>query len=204
MGGNKPSAELAAGNPLGRAALEELLKTELDPIVAAVRPGDALEWLPPDAVSQSRFRVAVCPDADEGLSRSLRCALAEALRLAPDIRAAIVALADQPMVTLSEFRLYLEAFAGNPLLDAVAGSNDGQPVPPVLWNRSMFGDLSALEGDSGGRNLLRRDGIRRALIPLGRYAVMDVDTPEDFAKVREKWAAFSRSKRFRASENLSN
>lgn len=187
MGGNKPSAELAPGIPLGRPALAELAKTELDPIVVAVRQEDVLDWLPQEDTARGRFTVAVCPDADEGLSRSLRHALAEALRLAPDIRAAIVALADQPMLSSPVIRLYLETFHADVRLQAVAGANGGIPVPPVLWNRSMFGELAALEGDSGGRHLLRREGLRLEMIPLSGHAIMDVDTQEDLAAARAEW-----------------
>jgi molybdenum cofactor cytidylyltransferase len=191
MGGSKPSVELAPGIPLGRAALLKLMDSELDPIVVAVREGDPLEWFPQGNAARGRFVSVVCPDADEGLSRSIRRALGEALRLAPDLQAAVVALADQPMLSLNVIRLYVETFRDNPDLEAVAGAIGDEPVTPVLWNRSMFGELAALEGDSGGRNLLRRQGLKRTLIPLDGHTVMDVDTPMDLEAARKKWETFS-------------
>lgn len=187
MGAHKPSVELAPGVPLGSAGLQALLQTELDPVVVTVRPEDRCEWLPAEAAASGRLVTAVCRDADEGMSRSIRRALSEALRLAPDLDGALVALADQPMLKPRTIGLYLEAFARDPGLHAVAGWRDGEPVPPVLWGKPMFDALLALEGDQGGRRLLRAGGLKRALVRLEGDAGMDVDTPEDLAEARRLW-----------------
>lgn len=187
MGGRKPCVELAPGVPLGRPALKALLRAGLGPVVAAVRPDDPGEWFPDDR-GAGRFAAAICADAHEGMSRSLRAALETALRLEPELDGALVALADQPMVTGGFVGLCLEAFAREPGLQAVAGARNGLPMPPVLWSRSMFGRLMDMEGDQGGRELLREEGLRLALIELDEEAAMDVDTPADLILARRKWA----------------
>ncbi|WP_123041458.1 nucleotidyltransferase family protein [Cohnella candidum] len=187
MGGGKPSAELAPGMPLGRAGLLALLATELDPVIVAVREGDSLAWLPDDDKYAGRFVPVVCPEADKGLAHSLRAALDEALRLAPGIEAAVVALADQPMVAASDIQRYLDAFREDTGLEAIAGSCGGPPVPPVLWSRLKFESLARLAGDTGGRSLLREPGLRLGKVPLSANAAIDVDTLGDLAFACRMW-----------------
>lgn len=191
MGCHKPSAELAPGLPLGRAALRELLAAGLEPLVVTVREGDRQAWLYGGATEGNGGFVAVaCRDADEGMSRSIRSGLREALRLAPDLDALLVALADQPMLTRGTVARYRETLLLERGLDCVAGTRDGALMPPVLWSRSMFGLLSELEGDQGGRSLLRREGLRRKLVPLDRDEALDIDTPADLEEIRIRWPFF--------------
>ena len=62
------------------------------------------------------------------------------------------------------------------------GTTDGTPGHPALFPRDLWDDLQAVTGDEGGRSVLKRHADRVRTVPLpGRMAVLDLDTPEDWA-----------------------
>ena len=68
-----------------------------------------------------------------------------------------------------------------------AVSADGVPGHPVLFGRRFFEALAGLSGDHGARELLREAAGLVVEVPTpGRAAVVDLDTPEEWAAWRER------------------
>jgi len=139
-----------------------------DPARRAVLAGLALEVLP-------------VLDANEGLSASLRAAAiwaagigAEGLMLCP---------ADLPELESRDFAALAAAFdPDGPPLRACA--EDGTPGHPVIFPARFLEDFAMLAGDRGAQGMLARHPPK--LFPLpGRRAVIDLDTPEDWAVWRD-------------------
>jgi molybdenum cofactor cytidylyltransferase len=113
----------------------------------------------------------------EGMSSSIR----EGLRaLRPEIQAVLLVLGDQPALTPELLELLVARYraTGAPV---VAPFYRGQRGNPVLFDRSLFPELSAVQGDSGGRLLLdrHRDDVER--VDLDDPAViLDIDSPQDY------------------------
>lgn len=174
-GGDKLLEEIG-GEALLRRAAREAVATGLEVIVA----------LRPDRPERDRVlhglavrRVPV-PDASDGMSASLRAAVAAAPAEAP----VAVLLADMPEIAAADLRALLAAFdaAGGSTIVRAAGE-DGLPGQPVIFPARLKPDLLAVTGDAGGRDILRREEV--LLVPLpGRRALTDLDTPEDFAAFR--------------------
>lgn len=130
----------------------------------------ALDGLPLDLVRN--------PAWAEGMSTSLRAGLA-ALR--PEIQAALVVLADQPYLTPAVLTALVERYraGGAPIVAPVYRGRRGNPV---LWDRALFAELAAAEGDRGGRLLLLHYEAQLDLLELDDPAVLlDVDTRRDYA-----------------------
>lgn len=119
-------------------------------------------------------------DWQSGQSTSIR----EGLRvLPPTTGAAIFFLADQPQTPATLVRGLVELHSHN-LAPIVAPLVDGQRGNPVLFDRSTFADLSGLSGDTGGRSLFSRFPV--AWLPwLDAGLLLDVDSPEDYARLLE-------------------
>lgn len=184
MGKPKLPLELAPGRRLGASALAAMLACpELGEIVAVVRPDDPLAWAADAeeaAASGRRLRFAPCPEAADGMSRSVRRGLMEALAGEPD--AVLIALADQPFITPALLGALAAAYAADPALDYAACRHGGVAHPPVLLGRSMFEVAMALEGDAGARKLLADPAWRGALVEAdSETAFADVDTEDDLA-----------------------
>lgn len=117
----------------------------------------------------------------EGLSRSVGVGL-RALR--PEIQAALMVLADQPALT-AELLNSLAARYRTTGAAIVVPVYQGRRGNPVLFDRSLFGELLAVEGDRGGRVLLARHGSRIEQVEVDSPAVLlDIDTRADYEKAR--------------------
>jgi len=149
----------------------------------AVVTGPEAGLIGPDTGPDGRERTVISvhnPDWSAGLGSSL----AVGLGAVPDeCTAAVLALADQPLVGPQAVRRLLAAHAAGAAV-AVA-CYDGRPRNPVLISREHWPEVIALaSGDVGARPFLR---AHRALVTevecgdTGRPD--DVDSPEDLARI---------------------
>lgn len=119
----------------------------------------------------------------EGIASSLRAGL-DALMGDRGAEAALVVLADQPMVPAAAVERLFEARrrSGRPVILPLYRFRRGHPVllDRWLWPRLIAG----LEGDQGARNLFlsRPEWVEEVL--FGEDAPQDIDTPEDLARLR--------------------
>lgn len=153
---------------------------ELHEVIAVVRPDDPLEWAAGTEAEAAcgRLRFAPCPEAADGMSRSVRRGLSEALTGAPD--AVLIALADQPFITAALLSALAAAYTADPALDFAACRYGGLTHPPVLLGCAMFEAAMALEGDAGARKLLSDPSRRGVLVEAeSEAAFADVDTERD-------------------------
>jgi CTP:molybdopterin cytidylyltransferase MocA len=117
----------------------------------------------------------LCQDWREGLSASLRAAVAAAV--ARGAEAIVVVLADQPLLDGRAVARVLAARAPGEA-DAVRATYGGVPGHPTVLEASTFGAIAALRGDAGAREVLRDPAVRVRRVPcdgLGRPD--DADTP---------------------------
>jgi nicotine blue oxidoreductase len=101
-------------------------------------------------------------------------------------KAAVIALADQPLVGPEAVRRLIAAYAAGATVAVAA--YDGKPRNPVLiaavhWPRVI--DLAT--GDAGARPFLRAHPDLVTLVECGDTGSPDdIDTPEDLARVRAR------------------
>jgi CTP:molybdopterin cytidylyltransferase MocA len=175
-GGGKLLAKLG-GKPLIEYALDTLSGAPVDEIVVVL--GAEAEGLRETCESHGVL-VVENPDWAQGQSTSVRTGLRAC---APDSRAAVVVLADQPLVGAGAVDRLVAAFEEGARV-AVA-TYGGRPRNPVLFSREVWPLLVAeLEGDEGARPFLRRHPelvVRVSCDGAGDPA--DVDTAEDLRRL---------------------
>jgi molybdenum cofactor cytidylyltransferase len=119
----------------------------------------------------------------EGIGSSIRAGLG-ALR--QEIQAAVMVLADQPGLTPDVIGALVARYrvSGAPV---VAPFYQGRRGNPVLFDRSLFPELLAVEGDCGGRTLVARyaEDLERLDVEDQRV-VMDVDTWQDYERYEKQ------------------
>jgi CTP:molybdopterin cytidylyltransferase MocA len=173
------------GSRLGRPkALVEIAGQSLaDRGVALLRAGGAAPVVVVTGAAAAEPPGALIvhnPDWPTGMGSSL----AAGLTALPDAaEAAVIALADQPLVGPEAVRRLIAAYDHGASV-AVAGY-DGQPRNPVLIARPYWPEvIAAAVGDSGARAFLRASPELVTLIECGDTgSADDVDTPEDLERV---------------------
>ncbi len=126
------------------------------------------------------------PDWRTGMGSSLAAGL-RALRAGAvagdDIGAAVVALADQPLVGAEAVRRLIVAYRDG--AGVAVAAYDGKPRNPVLLAREHWASVLELAtGDTGARPFLRAHPELVTLVECGDTgSPYDVDTPEDLARV---------------------
>jgi len=181
FGGGKLLAPYG-GRPLIESSLANLAGAPVDETLVVV--GDDAERLRP-LVEPYGVRVVENPGWEEGQSTSVRAGL---LALGPEVGAAVVLLADQPLVGPGAVGRLVAAFEEGARV-AVA-TYGGERRNPVLFSREVWPLLMhELAGDEGARAVLRRHPHLVREVPCdGVGDPADVDTVEDLRaleRVRE-------------------
>jgi nicotine blue oxidoreductase len=120
------------------------------------------------------------PDWRSGMGSSL----AAGLTALPDTTAAaVIALADQPLVGPGAIRRLIDAYQEG--ASVAVAAYDGQPRNPVLIARPYWAEVIATSvGDVGARPFLRAHSELVSLVECGDTGSPDdVDTPEDLERV---------------------
>ena len=141
----------------------------------------ALEGVPQRGVP---LEIVENPDWQEGQASSVRAGIQG---LPAGTGAALFLLVDQPLVPVSLLRGLLDLHAQT-LSPLVAPFCQGRRRNPVLFDRVTFPELLALQGDTGGRALFASpQDYPVAWLPWeAERLLMDFDTPEELARLREE------------------
>ncbi|WP_018185141.1 NTP transferase domain-containing protein [Kaistia granuli] len=172
MGGpNKLLAEIG-GRSLVRGVVEAALASKAASVtVVTGHRRDEVE----QALAGQPVRLVDNPDYAEGLSTSIRQGIAS---LDADIDGVLIMLADMPLLTADILDRLIAAF--DPKADrlVVVPTNAGKRGNPVLWSRAFFGELQAIEGDTGARHLIGAHADAVVEVEIGPEVALDLDTPE--------------------------
>lgn len=168
------------GRPLLQHVVDVAVATEVDEIVVVL--GHEAERVEAALEPRAGVRTVVNPDHAAGQSTSLRVGLEAA---GPEASAAVVLLGDQPEVTRDAVRAVLEAYrdGGGPVVRA---TYSGRPGHPVLLDRSVWDEVTAVTGDRGARDAIRDNPGWVTDVELGGSPPEDVDTEEDYARLLER------------------
>lgn len=169
------------GEPLLRHALRNAMASTLDEVLLVL--GSRADEIAA-AVGAFGQRSVVNARFAEGQSMSLFAGLAD---VSPEADAALVLLGDQPLVSPSAIDRLIDAFRTERSA-VVQATYGGDPGNPVLFDRSLFGEMAAVTGDEGARSVVRRHRYEVVLVEVGDIAeVIDVDTEADYARLIEIW-----------------
>jgi nicotine blue oxidoreductase len=182
FGGGKLVADLG-GRSLIEATLDGLRGGPVDEIIVVVgSEGDRLRSVSTalgDRVVENRSWA-------EGMSTSVRAGL-EAC--SPGTRAAVVALADQPLVGAEAVARLVEAFEGG--AQVAVATYEGRPRNPALFAREVWPLLRReMSGDRGARVSLALHPELVTEVPCDDVAdPADVDTMEDLLRLEREMGA---------------
>jgi len=165
------------GRAIVRYVVESVLAGGVDSVWVVTGPDvEPIEA----ALAGLEVQIVVNLAPEEGQASSLRAGIA-ALPAAVD--AVLIALGDQPSLAPSIIPALLAARRTTPKLIVAPRYRDGQGNP-VLFKREIFPELLRLTGDQGARPIIQKEPTRVEWVELDLPMPPDVDTLDDYEKIR--------------------
>jgi molybdenum cofactor cytidylyltransferase len=176
MGRNKMFFELG-GEPLLHRAARRAIEARLEPVIVVV--GHEAERAIA-AVSDLRCAPIVNADYASGINSSVRAGIRA---VPPHVEAAVVVLADMPLVSSAMIATLVERYRDGSAALVVSRYGDVN-APPTLYGRVLFGELLALEGEGCGKHVVKRHRDEAVMVSWPPDALTDLDVPEEYDRVR--------------------
>lgn len=184
MGGVNKLLSIIDGRPLVAGAVEAALRSRASPVIV-VTGFQAQEVR--SALDGREVTFVHNPDYARGMASSLR----RGVNAVPEEAAGvIVCLADMPRIAAAHLDRLVATHAGDGDCSICVPVFDGRRGNPVLWDRRFFAELAAIEGDTGGRALLKQYADCVCTVEMEDDAILgDIDTPGDLAGLKAGRAA---------------
>ena len=188
FGSNKLVATLR-GRPLVLQTLEQLTSARRSGLLAGVVTVTAAgDQAVADAIAQSGSVLIENPDPASGMGRSLQLGIRrlDDPPVEPLAEAAVIVLADQPMVRQDVLTALRDAWlSGADIVRPVYHGDPGTPGHPVLLDRSRWHLVDDVQGDRGlGPALASHTDWVTTVMVEGQNP--DIDTPADLALLEEQ------------------
>jgi molybdenum cofactor cytidylyltransferase len=175
MGQNKMLLAFA-GDSVLRGGARRALAGGLSPLIVVLgaeadRAAAELDGLPCHIVQNRKYA--------SGMTSSMHAGLTA---LPPATGAAVILLADMPLVTADMIRQMTQRYqeTGAPLvISRYAGVN----APPTLFDRCLFIELLASSGEDAGRQVVQRHRAAAEVLDWPAAVLADLDTPEDYTRL---------------------
>jgi len=132
-------------------------------------------------ILHERLQVVVNHRYLEGQSRSLQAGL---LKIRQAFPAVMFLLGDQPMLNSKTIDHMLDRFrySGKDICVPICKGKKGNPT---IFNRVLYDQLMAIEGDIGARDIIRAHPERVLYIDLDDpLCFFDIDSPKDFENLQ--------------------
>lgn len=121
---------------------------------------------------------------ETGMASSIRAGVEGLISANPDADAAVLLLCDQPHVTADVISSLVAAHRANGR-HIIASKYGGSFGVPALFSKTLFAELTRLEGAAGAKQVIKRHASEAHLLPFPCGEV-DVDTPDDFSRLTAK------------------
>lgn len=181
MGRNKLLLELN-GETVVRRAARTAIEAGLDPVIVVT--GHAREVVAGE-LDGLRCRTVFNGEHAHGTHTSVAAGIGAVEKTAS--AAAVVMLADMPLVSAPMLRELVERYRASaaPLVASRYGGEVN--APPILYDRRLFGELREMDARCG-RQVVRRHRHDAVEVEWSAEAARDLDRPDDYEWIRQALA----------------
>jgi molybdenum cofactor cytidylyltransferase len=126
------------------------------------------------------LKIAVNEDYEQGMTSSFQ----KGLQMLPYVDAAFLVLGDEPIFDpnlLNSMVKQMENSQGKALI--VSPIHKGKKGHPLLFHRQLFAEILNLKNPQTIRDIVHRYTDRLLTIEAPQWTIMDIDTPEDYARI---------------------
>ena len=100
-----------------------------------------------------------------------------------EAEAVLVTLVDLPLISAATVRAVLAGFRTSPHAPLVRPRRGNRFGHPVIFNRSLFGELRRADPTKGAKPVVHAHAAQEVNVDVGDDgAFIDIDTPEDYAR----------------------
>jgi molybdenum cofactor cytidylyltransferase len=178
MGSPKQTLQFEGASLLRRATLAAL-EAKCRPVVVVTGAHAELCRRELDGLEVTE---AFNADWQTGMASSIRTGIERLIGIDAEVAAAVLLLCDQPHVNADVIAKLVASHhaTGKPV---IASAYDESFGVPALFSRTVFGELGQLAGKSGAKDIIKRHASEAHFISFPAGGV-DVDTPDDFARLK--------------------
>jgi molybdenum cofactor cytidylyltransferase len=124
------------------------------------------------------------PRYEEGQLSSLLAGLAAVEQRHADVEAVMMTLVDLPLISAATVRAVRETFLANPGAPLVRPRRGGRHGHPVIFNRSIFGELRHADPSTGAKPVVHAHAAEEVDVDVDdEGAFIDIDTPDDYQRL---------------------
>ena len=172
FGGTKLCARLSSGTTVLQQTVSTI-QSAISQVLLVTRPEIQA------AITDHSHHIEVFTEAEKGMGASLAFGMRQALQHY-DWDGCLVCLADMPFIQPETYLALAQALDPDNIVLPVYGGKTGNPAG---FGRNFFAALSGLDGDQGGRNVIRDNPDTIVRIAVNDPAISrDIDTPEDLIR----------------------
>ena len=163
------------GKTLLQHSIDTALESQASPVMVVLGSGkESIE----KELDQTQIFILENTAWESGMASSISCGINNLNTIAPDSEAVILMVCDQPYVSatlLNELtNKYMES--GQAI---IASSYENTLGTPALFHKSLFSELSALEGESGAKSLIKKYSQQTGFVSFAQGSI-DIDTRENY------------------------
>jgi len=159
------------GKPLLSHVLERIAPLPVSAKIVVVRSGDEAVT---SLVDQRVFDIVANKKAADGMGTSISAGV----RHAADVDSVMLILGDMPHIEQSTYEQLLAAFREHPDKSIVAPTYEQRRGHPVLFRRTHFDNLLALDDDTGAKRILATNAATFLAVPTTDAGILaDIDVP---------------------------
>jgi len=175
MGENKMLMEIA-GETLLRRAARTAIAAGFDPVMVVTgHCRDQAEAQVADLDCRTVFN----PEHEVGIHTSVKAGIDA---LDDGVGAVTIMLADMPFVSDEMLRGLIARYRDGDAPLVISRYGDEVKAPPMLYDRSLFGELRVMQRRCG-REVIKRHRDEAVALQWPLEALADIDTPDDYAEV---------------------
>jgi molybdenum cofactor cytidylyltransferase len=121
------------------------------------------------------------PDYEEGMTTSFRTGLSKV-----SVDAAFLCLGDQAVLDPVLMNKMVDTMEGDPEALIVSPVHEGMRGHPVLFRNTLFPEIMSLEQGKTLKDIVEGHGDRHPEVEGDIWCTLDMDTPEDYERIRER------------------
>ncbi|MGA9080650.1 MAG: nucleotidyltransferase family protein [Halobacteriota archaeon] len=145
-------------------------------VVLGHKPEKMIDVLTP----RNTVQIVINRDHKGGMASSFQ----KGLQLLRYVDAAFLVLGDQPILDKNLLNVMVHQLADNRETLIVSPICEGKKGHPVLFRRELFAEILGLDENETIRDVIHRHAARLLTVEAPEWTIMDIDTPEDYARIR--------------------